>query len=478
MPQQKGSLRGGAGMGTLRRSTLVDTFVGTNGAAVDGRIPDTAGPAWISATGTIQDNRGRHTEVLGSEKIVNGTFGAALGAEWDLDAGGGTIAIVGGELVITQAGGASVWLYAAQDYTSIAGAFYVVSIDLVSRSNSTSQRLLIGTSEEGTQIFDSINTLDVGTNIFYFKALGTTTWITLREGQAAGENSVWDNILVKPITDASIRTLSNLGYQQGRVWFIPYASAKEWAGVVLFANDSVASTDGLFVRIDRTSGNFVVFMRVAGTDTILIDESFTYSEGAKGLVVYDAAQGGITVFYNKLPVGEFASYTPGVGHTYTGYWSTGDASVDDFDSKPLGYGADLFDAGAGTFESGTYSWEVYGTNGLANDANQLKITYDNDGSGAKLLLNDAADLSRDLVVGELLRIDLDARVGAGDSVNVTYWDSATASPRLIKTFSETSLTSIVGYIIAGHATDDLLYTPAMSGAEIIWLDNLKLLPVN
>ena len=65
------------------------------------------------------------------------------------------------------------------------------------------------------------------------------------------------------------------------------------------------------------------------------------------------------------------------------------------------FGADLFDAGAGTFDAGTYSWIAYGTNTIANDANSLKVTYDNNSQGAYLSLRDAYDMTENLVVSNL-----------------------------------------------------------------------------
>ena len=117
-------------------------------------------------------------------------------------------------------------------------------------------------------------------------------------------------------------------------------AAGELAGIVILANDSVASTDGLFCKVNRTSGKLHVFKRVAGIDTDLINTTITYSEGAQGCVVHDKSEGKIWAFYNNAIVGEAQALTD-VSGTWHGILTTGTATITAVGFAPLGYGAEL-----------------------------------------------------------------------------------------------------------------------------------------
>ena len=135
-------------------------------------------------------------------------------------------------------------------------------------------------------------------------------------------------------------------------------------------------------------------------------------------------------------------------------------------------GADLFDAGAGTFDSGTYSWAAYGANTIANDANTLKITYVDGSNGASLFLRDAADLSANLVTGKIYKLTFDAKVNTG-SVTVCIWPSGGSVIDAV-TVTETSMTSKTFYFTAVTTTFDQILMRYMSAGEIIWFDNIVL----
>ena len=134
-------------------------------------------------------------------------------------------------------------------------------------------------------------------------------------------------------------------------------------------------------------------------------------------------------------------------------------------------GSDLFDAGAGIFTDGTYSWVVYGTNTIANDTNTLKIAYSNGADGAYLLLRDTSDLSSNLTVGKLYKLTFDAKVDTGNSVDIMV---DTTGVNLTLTITETTFTSKTIYFIASHATADYIRMGNMTTNEIIWLDNIVL----
>ena len=133
-------------------------------------------------------------------------------------------------------------------------------------------------------------------------------------------------------------------------------------------------------------------------------------------------------------------------------------------------GSELFDADASTFDSGTHSWVVYGSNTVANDSGALKITYVNDARGAYLWLKDASDLSSNLTIGKTYKFTFDAKVSSGASVDVTI-STLSGSPQVI---TETSFTTKSIYFTAENTTTTYIDTRNMGSGEIIYLDNLSL----
>ena len=133
-------------------------------------------------------------------------------------------------------------------------------------------------------------------------------------------------------------------------------------------------------------------------------------------------------------------------------------------------GAELFDADAQTFDSGTHSWVKYGNNTITNDNGALKITYVNNALGAYLWLKDASDLSTDLTIGKTYKFTFDAKVSSGASVDVTI-STLAGSPQVI---TETSFTTKSIYFTAENTNSTYVDTRNMGSGEIIYLDNLSL----
>lgn len=131
-------------------------------------------------------------------------------------------------------------------------------------------------------------------------------------------------------------------------------------------------------------------------------------------------------------------------------------------------GSDLFDPGAGTFDSGTYSWIPY--QGLiSNDNGELLVTYDSGEVGAFLLLQDTSDLIQNLTNRKLYRIDIDGRVPTGGSVNVDIFTTAIGNS---STFNNTSATTKTIYGCQDPTL--ILLVEAMNTGEQIWLDNITI----
>jgi len=170
---------------------LVTELRGTNSPA------DSAGLIFADSlegyTYTIEGN------LIGDDLITNGDFSSSLGSEWDLtlSGGGGSIALSSSQLLFTQS--SSVQMYASQDFTTVAGNHYELSVDLISASGNQYHRIRAGTSQNSDDLAGTnYGDLNVGaTNKLFFTATGTTTWITLNDAQGGSSTSLWDNVIVK-----------------------------------------------------------------------------------------------------------------------------------------------------------------------------------------------------------------------------------------------------------------------------------------
>jgi len=174
------------------------------------------------------------------------------------------------------------------------------------------------------------------------------------------------------------------------------------------------------------------------------------------------------------------------------WYRMGDGSFDDLDQSPggsdhykgfvcdmhnPGFGSDLFDPGKGTFDSGTGAWYVAGSNTIANVDGQLVITYVDDALGARVNLNDAADLSSDLTEGTTYMLQFDAKRTGGDGNQFiqVYWGSVESS------FTQDLTESMYTYRLYFHArgtTSSYMRMRDMSSGGTITLDNISLVPVN
>lgn len=143
--------------------------------------------------------------------------------------------------------------------------------------------------------------------------------------------------------------------------------------------------------------------------------------------------------------------------------------------------ADLFDAGAGQFETNTGSWVAAGGNtiivedqGGGNKA--LKVTYVNNVNGAQLVLADATDLSSDLVVGQLYKLAYKAKVNLG-SVNVLYYPLGASDP-IAWTINLTTFATKTYYITGQHVDSSYVTLYGMGAGEIAYIDDISFEPVS
>lgn len=100
------------------------------------------------------------------------------------------------------------------------------------------------------------------------------------------------------------------------------------------------------------------------------------------------------------------------------------------------------------------------------------VTYVNDALGGYAYLKNASDLSSDLTVGQSYNFQIDAMVGAGDSVVIQLNDGTTST-----TFTDNiaeSWTTYSGNFVATHATNCYFRFNNMGGGDQVWFRNLSI----
>ncbi|ANS03283.1 BNR repeat-containing glycosyl hydrolase [uncultured Mediterranean phage uvDeep-CGR2-KM18-C269] len=178
--------------------------------------------------------------------------------------------------------------------------------------------------------------------------------------------------------------------------------------------------------------------------------------------------------------------------TYTGYFtaantsvtlsesSTGNIYIDSISIKEVQMGNhgtttflgdELWDSAASVFTSGTYNWNVVGSNTQANVSNELQITYVDSQFGSRVYLRDDEDMSTDLVIGRQYRLTIDAYYTGGSSgVVVTVYTDVFNSTVAISG----DRTNYTIDFTATHATNNVLELKGMGASNVVYLDNISL----
>jgi hypothetical protein len=138
-------------------------------------------------------------------------------------------------------------------------------------------------------------------------------------------------------------------------------------------------------------------------------------------------------------------------------------------------GSDLFDVGAGTFASGTYSWAAQGSNTIANVGNELQITYVDNAVGALEYLRNASDLSADLTVNALYLLRHSAYINSG-SFDIRLYHGSGYYPDVLG-ITATTLTPYLRTFRALSAAGTLVHLNGMGAGEVVYLDDLSIQPI-
>jgi len=165
------------------------------------------------------------TDLSGTSLIANGDFSSNSTAAFTTVAGG-TAAVVGGLLKLTDTGGA--FCYASAPFTTVVGNQYFVTVDIVNNSNTApSNYIRCGNSHNGTEFHSYNYGTAYGTKTFYFTATATTTYLTLISGHGSGNPfGHWDNVFVYKLDND--RSVSSKGLQPyGTITKEPVATGAE-----------------------------------------------------------------------------------------------------------------------------------------------------------------------------------------------------------------------------------------------------------
>lgn len=136
------------------------------------------------------------------------------------------------------------------------------------------------------------------------------------------------------------------------------------------------------------------------------------------------------------------------------------------------FGADLWDADAAAFTTGTYSWAEEGTNTIANVSNALQITFVDSAQGATVQLNDAADLSADLVVGQFYYLTVKCMIDEDSAtIEVRQADETILATAPVVTQALTTHTLVFQ---ATHATTNELTVGNLVTGQVFTIDDISI----
>jgi hypothetical protein len=186
------------------------------------------------------------TNVSGTSLIANGDFSSSSTAAFTT-VGGGTAAVTGGLLKLTDTGGA--FCYASAPFATVIGNQYYVTADIVNNSNTANANYIrCGNSHNGTEFHNTNYGSSYGTKTFYFTATATTTYLTLISGNGVGEIGHWDNVFAYKLDND--RSVNAKGLQ-------PYGTVTKSAvatGADLVAYSGFTASN--YLRYDASNMNF------------------------------------------------------------------------------------------------------------------------------------------------------------------------------------------------------------------------------
>ncbi len=258
------------------------------------------------------------------------------------------------------------------------------------------------------------------------------------------------------VADGTIYNLAIIQRSTGAFYYIKGGSFTYWT--LLYIGNSSNTTplyaaSAGYTAVFSTSRYHLPNFRWLPTPLLYLTGAMTWptTDGYVGDGGYGAGGGGLTMLDG-------------------GTWSVTGGYV----LNTPGLGAELWDAAAAIFTSGTYAWIPNGINTIANVDNTLKVTYVNNQNGAHCFFKDAADLSADLIVGRWYKIKADLATNAGyyylGVYNGIYLSFGNG-------YTNTSPVTRQNTFLANSATGCYMLFYGLAAGNILTVDNLSLKPI-
>ena len=141
------------------------------------------------------------TTNLGTELVTNGTFTSDVSG-WTANASVASWSSVSGQAVLVQdSNSTSYWAW--QEVSVTGGNSYRVSIDVISRTNTSYLR--VGSGGEGSSTYLSVNSIGTGTTVATFTVPAGVTSVFINIGVTISGTIVFDNVSLKEdVADRSV----------------------------------------------------------------------------------------------------------------------------------------------------------------------------------------------------------------------------------------------------------------------------------
>lgn len=299
-----------------------DTFTRANGAigSTEGTGPDGQGAAiqtWTGATWTVSSNAAVNTPTLGLETFADPGLEAAYVAGLC-----GSLSKTGSPTVAESAdvhGGSK-----AQEFTGAAlnnalvyaggitpalGTIMEVS-GWCKRTAGSSGTCNIGIRESGVAnariAITSAAYAQIRTQL-RFTGVGTANLDLIELGAAGFDTVIMDDVSLKYLTlsscIASLQTSTANVLASVDIVYDP--NLRTYSGLIVCLDSASNPQNYIRVMIERASNTIKVDKCVGGTFTAVASTAFTYSSGAKLVVVKDSTS--VTVYYNNAIIGSIST---------------------------------------------------------------------------------------------------------------------------------------------------------------------------
>lgn len=361
--------------------------------------------------------------------------------------------------------------------TTFAGAFTISLWIKPNDGNPSSDEYLFGSQNSSGQDLIWGRLEDDGKLLFYFKSNNSDTISVITDAAVFSDGTgVWKHVVFTAALSGSDNTT--------------FALYVDSSAVAVTQTNLIAETD--HDDFDTDTHFWVGDRNLNGS------QSGSFAGGIDEFAIWSSAlsANAVTALYNNGNPTELTT----VKGNYTAqgdlvaWWRMGDGSFDDLDQSGNsgtlaagfitdqhnhGFGSDLFDSGVGTFDSGTGSWAVYGTNSVANVSNQLVITYVDNEQGASLEFANAKDLSSNLTVNKTYIVQLDAKSNGGSSSKYIQVYSGSSDWGTSKSDNlTTTMATYRLYFHCGHATNAYIRPRTMDAGSTVTIDNISIREVN